>query len=207
MIAVNKTRDTSYLECDPDVRLMMRVREGDEDAANELTRQYHDYVQHTINYLLRGSQSAADLTQEVFLRVFRASSRYEPRAKFSTWLFTIVNNVVSNERRRLRKRREHNIVAVESDDPQYFESVIGPVSKTESPARSLEMDEQRQVVHQAIAQLIPRQRDAIEFFYFQKLNCEAIATRMRISSVATRSLLHRARASLRRSLESDVVDG
>ncbi len=105
MIAVNKARDTSYLECDPDVRLMMRVREGDEDAANELTRQYHDYVQHTINYLLRGSQSTADLTQEVFLRVFRASSRYEPRAKFSTWLFTIVNNVVSNERRRMRKRR------------------------------------------------------------------------------------------------------
>jgi len=102
---------------------------------------------------------------------------------------------------------KHNIVAVESDDPQYFESVIGPVSKTESPARCLEIDEQREVIHQAIAQLIPRQRDAIEFFYFQKLNCEAIATRMRISSVATRSLLHRARASLRRSLESDVVNG
>ena len=102
----------------------------------------------------------------------------------------------------MRKRREHNIVAIESDDPQYFESVIGPVSKTESPARSLEMDEQRQVVHQAIAQLIPRQRDAIELFYFQRLNCETIAARMRISSVATRSLLHRARASLRRSLES-----
>lgn len=87
--------DTSAAS-DPDANLMLQVRAGSEEAFNELLRRYEDRVRGIITHLMGGTAYSDDLTQDVFLRVYRARRTYVVGAKFSTWLFTIVNNVVSN---------------------------------------------------------------------------------------------------------------
>ena len=73
---------------DPDVRLMLKVKAGSHAAFEELVQRYQDRVRGIIAHLLGSSAHAEDLTQEVFLRVYRARRSYVVSAKFATWLFT-----------------------------------------------------------------------------------------------------------------------
>jgi RNA polymerase sigma-70 factor (ECF subfamily) len=78
---------------DPDTRLMLRVREGEREAFAELVEKYQHRLVAVLHHLVGNPDEAEDLAQEVFLRVFRARKKYRARAKFSTWLFTIANNL------------------------------------------------------------------------------------------------------------------
>src|SRR5689334_649993 len=89
---------------DPDVRLMLRVRGDDAKAFQELVDKYQHRLIGVLTHLVGHADEAEDLAQEVFLRVYRARNDYHPQAKFSTWLFTIANNVALNALRR-RKRK------------------------------------------------------------------------------------------------------
>src|SRR5262245_36885773 len=84
---------------DPDVRLMLRVKGGDEAAFEKLVQNYQDRLVAVLFHLVEDRGAAEDLAQEVFLRIYRARRGYEPTAKFSTWLFRIANNLASNLRR------------------------------------------------------------------------------------------------------------
>ena len=90
---------------DPDVRLMLRAKEGDESAFPQLVTNYQDRLVSVLVHLLQNHEAAEDLAQEVFLRIYRARHGYEPTAKFSTWLFRIANNLASNLRRDTGRRR------------------------------------------------------------------------------------------------------
>src|SRR4051812_8959026 len=89
---------------DPDVRLMIRVRGDDPKAFQELVDKYQHRLIGVLTHLVGNADEAEDLAQEVFMRVYRARADYHPQAKFSTWLFTIANNVALNALRR-RKRK------------------------------------------------------------------------------------------------------
>src|SRR5262249_46242573 len=95
---------------DPDVALMLRVRRDDGGAFAELLARYGPRI---FGHFFRGlgdRQEAEDLTQEVFLRIYRSRKRYQPRARFATWLFHITQNVARNA---LRSRRRHPCVHLE----------------------------------------------------------------------------------------------
>src|SRR5581483_7392374 len=82
---------------DPDVRLMLRVRDADDPAAfGELLERYQHRLVGILHHILGSADEAEDLAQEVFLRVYRTRRKYHPSAKFSTWLFTIANNLALN---------------------------------------------------------------------------------------------------------------
>ena len=91
-----------YIEIDPDVRLMLAVQLDDTTAFDELVSRYESRLISVLGLLMGDREQARDLSQEVFLRVFRARKTYQPTAKFCTWLFTIANNVASNARRARR---------------------------------------------------------------------------------------------------------
>ena len=110
---VTATAESPYLR-DPDVQLMLRVLDGDDDAFGELVVNYQDRVISICAHMLNDRDAGEDLAQEVFLRVYRSKDRYEPRAKFSTWLFRIANNVAMNERRRPSRRRDVQYSASDS---------------------------------------------------------------------------------------------
>src|SRR5512144_1136113 len=95
---------------DPDVRIMLRVRQDDESAFAELVELYHHRLVTVMHHLVGNVDEAEDLAQEVFLRVYRGRKKYHPRAKFSTWLFTIANNLAINA---LRSRQRKPVVPLD----------------------------------------------------------------------------------------------
>ncbi len=105
-MALSDTTAQNYELRDPDVRLMLQVRDDNAAAFEELVLRYQGRLITVLEQLVHQRDVAEDLAQEVFLRVFRARKTYEPGAKFSTWLFTIANNVASNALRSLARRRE-----------------------------------------------------------------------------------------------------
>src|SRR5262249_51471673 len=91
---------------DPDIRLMLQVRDDEPGAFQELVVRYQQRLITVMAHLVGGSQEAEDLAQEVFLRVYRARKKYRPRSKFSTWLFTIANNLALNTLRARQRKPE-----------------------------------------------------------------------------------------------------
>ena len=85
---------------DPDVRLMLQVRDDTPAAFEALVQRYQDRLVGILYHLVGNLEEAEDLTQDAFLRVYKSRKGYRPRAKFSTWLFTIANNLALNHLRR-----------------------------------------------------------------------------------------------------------
>src|SRR5215472_10803019 len=106
---------------DPDAVLMLRVKRGDRAAFAELVEKYKQPVMNLVYRTLHDEAEAEDLAQNVFLQVYKSAKRYESRAKFSTWLFTIARNLCLNE---IRRRSRHPADSLEEthseseDQPQ-----------------------------------------------------------------------------------------
>src|SRR5438552_13735191 len=120
---------------DPDIRLMLRVRDDEPGAFEQLVTQYQHRLVAVMNHLIGNADEAEDLAQECFLRVYRARKKYRPRSKFSTWLFTIANNLALNC---LRSRQRKPVVSLAVHDS----GPLGP-----RPAEQLVHDQQAQPAH------------------------------------------------------------
>ena len=205
-MGVSESTALRYQLQDPDVRLMLQVREGDAAAFEELVLRYQNRLFNIISNLVSQRELAEDLVQDVFLRVYRARKTYEPGARFSTWLFTIANNVASNARRSQSRRRE---IQVESRD-QPVESGLDQMAKEKSsllPARTADQMERAEMVRVALGQLSERQRMALLLAKFEEMSYAEIGESMNLSIPAVKSLLSRARASLRDALEPYMKEG
>ncbi len=99
---------------DPDAALMLQVRDGRPEAFQALVDRYYKRVVRLLAHLVGRPDEAEDLAQEVFLRVYRARGRYEPSAKFSTWLFTVANRLAMNAMRRRKRRPDVQLVLHDS---------------------------------------------------------------------------------------------
>src|SRR5262245_7149297 len=193
---------------DPDVRLMLRTKEGDDSAFEELVVNYQDRLVHIFNLLVGNQETAEDLAQEVFLRVYRARHGYVPTAKFSTWLFKIANNLANNLHRLKGRRREVALNVRDSGPmgarPQ--EQLLQEKSAL-MPTRQFDKREVREVVQAALASLNDRQRMALLLHKYEEMSYADIGAAMEMSPQAVKSLLSRARESLRVKLEAYVSHG
>ena len=115
-MAISDSTAERYTAHDPDVRLMLRVRDDDADAFEELMLRYQNRVVSLLAHITGRRDMAEDLAQDVFLRIYRARKRYIPGSKFSTWLFTIVHNVASNAQRTLSRRKEVHLAGSSASD-------------------------------------------------------------------------------------------
>ena len=206
-MVVSESSSSNYALHDPDVRLMLQVRDDDAAAFEELVLRYQSRLVTVLEQLVRGREQAEDLAQEVFLRVYRARKSYEPQAKFCTWLFTIANNVAKNSKRTLARRREVNLASNPNEDqPQRLENMAQAASGF-MPARQLDKAERAAMVRQAVGSLDERQRMALMLSKFEGMSYEEISTSMEISVKAVKSLLFRARENVRLRLEPYIQEG
>jgi RNA polymerase sigma-70 factor (ECF subfamily) len=207
-LAIGESTSEMYRLHDPDVQLMLQVREDDAEAFEELMLRYQSRVVTVLEHLIGQRDQAEDLAQDVFLRIYRARKSYVPGAKFSTWLFTIANNVASNARRNRARRKE-----VRWDGPA-TDSTAAPAMEQlavaasgQMPARRLDKEEMRGIVRSAIHGLNERQRMAVLLSKFEDMSYEDIAAAMELSPQAVKSLLFRARENLRQILEPYLAEG
>jgi RNA polymerase sigma-70 factor (ECF subfamily) len=190
-------------EHDQDAALMLRVKQGDTSALEDLMDRYKQPVINLIARMISDPVEAEDLAQNVFVQVYRSASRYAPSAKFSTWLFTIARNLALNEiRRRSRHRAESMDAAPNPDEPpQYADATIT------APPDLLLRGELERKVEEAVAALPENQRTALVLCQREELSYEDIAEVMGTSISATKSLIHRARETLKARLKPYLHTG
>jgi RNA polymerase sigma-70 factor (ECF subfamily) len=193
---------------DPDIRLMLRVRADEPGAFEEMVEAFQHRLVAVMHHLVGSADEAEDLAQEAFLRVYRARKKYRPRSKFSTWLFTIANNLALNA---LRSRSRKPAVPLDVRDsgplgPRPAEQLVK--DKATAPSGQLRRKELVDVINRALENLNERQRMAVVLNKFEDMNYADIAEVMGLTTQAVKSLLSRARTNLRQELQAYIyMDG
>ncbi len=192
-------------ERDKDAELMLRTQQGDNAAFELLVDSYKQPVANLITRILGDSAEAADLAQKVFIQAYRAAGRYRPTARFSTWLFTIARNLSLNEIRR-RKRRPVTSLE-ESSESSPGEGSFLRDRKGDDPRDSLLKGELGERIAQALGELPSSQRTAMALLLENGLSYEEISRVLGCSLSAVKSLIHRARETLRSRIRPYLEDG
>lgn len=177
------------------VALMLRVKTGDEEAFRELVEATEDRVYGTIVKMLGGLEGAEDVAQQVYVRMWKARERYEPSAKLFTWMHSIAYRLVLNERR-ARGRRGAVFAEPPPDSP-----APDPVVN-ESPSAQAGASELARAIEHALAALPEDQRTAMVLRRYEEMPYEDIARVLETTVPAVKSLLFRARGTLKEKLRA-----
>ncbi|MBM3994934.1 MAG: sigma-70 family RNA polymerase sigma factor [Planctomycetes bacterium] len=183
---------------------MLRVRDDDAEAFAELVELYHHRLVTVMHHLVGNNEEAEDLAQEVFLRVYRGRKKYHPKAKFSTWLYTIANNLALNV---MRSRQRKPTIPLNVRDsgplgPRPAEQLV--LDRADQPQQRMQKQELAAIVKQALDTLNERQRIAVVLNKFEDMNYAEIAEVMGLTTKAVKSLLSRARDNLRIALQGYI---
>ncbi len=184
-----------------DHELMKRIGEGDHVAFRHLVERHQNAVIGTVAKMLGNPSEAEDISQQVFLRIWRNARRYRPDAKFTTYLFTITRNLVFNETRRRGRKKE-----VSSDEREENSHQLIEENPSRRPDNELLQAELLLAVDKAISALPETQRLAVVLRRYEQLAYEEIADVLGLSVSAVKSLLFRARTTLRESLSGYLED-
>ncbi len=190
---------------DVDSALMLRVKQGDRAAFEALVEKYKQPVMNVIYRTLRDATEAEDLAQHVFLQVYKSAHRYEVSTKFSTWIFTIARNLCLNEIRRRSRHPADSLDQTSPDDDQPIRQVED--RKTFAPPDALLHGELEEKIGEALADLPEKQRTALLLCREDELSYEEIADVLGCSLSATKSLIHRARETLKQALKPYLRTG
>lgn len=180
---------------DPDVRLMLAYRGGDEAALAELYRRWAARLLRYLERIVKEPAVAEELLQDTFLRVLDARERYVPEARFSTWLYHIARNLACNELARSRSRHPH----VSSDSSERCEDGRPAlVLVAGGPRPDVDADARREHARfvQAFSTLPEPQQSALWLAVVEGHSYEEIAAVLGTSVQSVKNRVHRARAAL-----------
>jgi RNA polymerase sigma-70 factor (ECF subfamily) len=179
-----------------DEELVKQFLDGHIAAFEELMHRYGGKITHFIYRSIGDFQRAEELSQETFMRVFRMGARFDPRYKFSTWIFTIAKNLSSNELRD-RSRDPESANVHESDWPEESAFVADLASAdTLEPHEILSTEETRESLERAMAQLAPDLRMALVMKEYEFMTYAQIAEVFGTTTGTVKSWLFRARRQL-----------
>lgn len=197
------TADSSPDAAAQDLAWMESVKQGDTEAFRLLIEAHQHRVVGVIAKMLGGELEAEDLAQQVFIRVWKSAPRYEPTAKFTTWLFKITRNLVFNE---LRRRKRHGTLSLDAEPEEDRAPLQAVDHLSKAPDTNLMEEEMQTAIQRAIDQLPEMQRMAVILRRYDEFSYEEIADILKISVPAVKSVLFRARTELRESLKR-YLDG
>lgn len=186
-----------------DADVMLRAKAGDQAAFDYLVQKYRRPMVSFMYRMAHNAAAAEDLAQEVFLRVYRSRTNYEPSAKFSTWLYRIATNLAVNYARDTRHDRPETTVSVDEPDKETGLTVDVP-DNTLSAEEGIMRRERMAAIRQRVQALPERQRNAVVMHKYQQMDYRQIAEVLKLSESATKSLLFRAYETLRVQLKEFV---
>ena len=201
---------TPPIDDDEDARLMLAVQAEDPLAFEQLMQRNQARVAAFLRRFV-GEQAVEDLTQEVFMRVYRHRATYRHEARFTTWLYRVAHNVAFNALRSKNRRPEALFSSVQKHFVSgttalgFEESVLGKTDAT--PTKQIAKVELQQIVRDAVEKLPPRQREATILSRFNGMSYSEIASVMNMTPQAVKSLLCRARLNLKEILAPYVEGG
>ncbi len=194
---------------DPDVRLMLQVRDDVQGAFEVLVQRYQHRLVGVLLHMVGNLEEAEDLAQDVFLRIYKARKGYRPRAKFSTWLFTIAHNLALNHIR--NQGRNPATAAGGAPASSGMSTAVKPAelvpSRDGTASAQMRKVELSEVVRDALEELGEDQKMAVLLNKFEGMGYSEIAEIMGRSEPAIKSLLARARYNLRERLEPYLRTG
>ncbi len=184
------------MDVDADAELMLRVVGGDRTAFASLFDRHHRGVAQFALRFVGDRARAEELTQDIFVKLYRSASRYRPSAKFKTYLYRVAANTCLNEVRRGEYRVKHVAEGREEGEP-----LETPAPDAERPDHQLAGQELEAEVGKALAGLSERERTAFTLCRFEGMAYRDIAEVLQASEAAVKSLIHRATLSVARRLE------
>ena len=187
-----------------DVDLMLAFQKGDESAFSALIERHRNTVVNLAYRYVGNRQDAEDLAQEIFIKIYRARDRYQPAAKFTTWLYRVAVNASLNEVRNRKHRPTFRAASLHAvPDGEAALPVVEDVDSV-SPLEAVEQSELHREVRRAVDALPERQRLALLLNKFHGLSYEELAETFELSVQAVKSLLTRARQNVRRMIEPSL---
>lgn len=186
-----------------DAVLMEELQEGRDGALSELIARWQQPLMAFTYRYTQNQVDSADIVQETFVRVYQSRDRYRPRARFSTWLFTIAANLCRN---RARWRKRHPTVSLDLPGPEGEgtgnDGEWMKDERAESPGQGLLDDERVQAVKAAINELPHDLKTAMLLFQYEEMSYQEIAEVVGCSPKAVETRLYRGRQQLKKRLES-----
>ncbi|NOX97017.1 MAG: sigma-70 family RNA polymerase sigma factor [Nitrospirae bacterium] len=179
---------------------MLKFKNGDTSSFDLLLDRYQEKIIVFAQRMTGDRSEAQDIAQEVFLRVYHAAGKYQPKAKFSTYIFRIARNLCLN-RLRERKHRPFSLDCpiTTAEGRKKSRDFIDP-SPHSSPRAALERKERQILIREAVDSLPPNQKMAVILTRYNDLSYEEASKIMGCSVGAIGLLLHRARGTLRKVL-------
>ena len=185
--------DPNIAPADSTDALIERCLRGDQVAWDRIVRQHWRKVFNLAYKFVGRHDEAEDLTQDIFLKIFRALHTFDRRANFQTWLISISRNLCIDHYRSVRKERETMAREVDAAN-------LSPVSRERSPHGELEQIDLRQLIQQGLAELPPALKEAVELRDLRELSYQEIATQLRLPEGTVKSRINRGRLELARQL-------
>ncbi len=186
-----------------DTRDMLQLAEGHDAALNDLMERHAERLFHYALRSLQNQEDAADLAQEAFVRVFQNRAKFDPRQKFTTWLYAIASNLV-RDRFRWRSRHPQSSLDAENDDTG-ADLNKNLADSNPSPDGDLQKQETAEAVRKAVATLPEGLRQPLILSIYEELPQADIAAILNCSVKAVETRIYRARQQLRTILGSLVT--
>src|SRR6187399_659469 len=185
--------DSSPAPTDAIDALIQRCLAGDQQAWEEIVRLHRRKVFNIAYKFVGRHDEAEDLTQDIFLRIFKALHTFDRRANFQTWLISISRNLCIDHYRSLRKERETMARDVDAND-------LSPASPDRSPERRIEEHDVKALVRSALAELPAGLREAVVLRDLQEFSYLEIAEKLRLPEGTVKSRINRGRLELARQI-------
>jgi RNA polymerase sigma-70 factor (ECF subfamily) len=183
--------------------LIQRCLQGDQHAWDLIVRQYWRKVFNVAYKFVGKHDEAEDLTQDIFLKIFKSLDSFDRRANFQTWLISVSRNLCIDHYRSVRKERETIDRGVDAAD-------LSPASTDAGPIAALEQRDRVVLLRQALAALPDTLRTAVLLRDIQELSYQEIADKLRLPEGTVKSRINRGRTELARQirkLRGDVFTG
>ena len=185
-----------------DSRLVARLRANEDAAYDELVRTHHASIYHAAYRMLRDPGEASDVTQDVFLKVFRHINGFRGESSLRTWIFRIAFSEILNRVRWSRRRYLHRTVSIEEESRNVSEghTPLQIADGGDTPEEALERKEQEHAFERALWKLSEEHRSVAVLRDVQGFSYAEIAEILGISVGTVKSRLARARAELKKQL-------
>ncbi len=187
-----------------DEALMLAHGEGSEEAYAELVRRHQRGVLNFTYRMVQNRHIAEELTQEVFIALVKNAGRYEPRAKFTTYLYTIASNIISKEWARQKRRPKFFSLSAwwsSRDEGDGFDPLDHIRDERADVEQSFVRGEISEAINQALRHIPEHQREAFVLHRFQELSYDEVASVLDVPVGTVKSRVVRAERALRPHLE------